>query len=45
MKWWLSELGLLEKSKIFVYEGIPILNVLLPAIFGQGIVVVINVNN
>lgn len=45
MKWWLSELGLLESSEILIYEGIPLLNLIIPNLFGQGIIVTINVNN
>lgn len=39
LKWWLKELGLYEKSEIYVYEGIPVLNKLWKSLFGAGFVV------
>ena len=45
MKWWLNELNLKDKSEIRLYEGIPILNMLFPAVFSAGIVVCVNVAN
>ena len=42
MKWWLTELKIINHSEIRLYEGIPILNKLMPSLFGAGIVVCIS---
>jgi len=39
LKWWLKELELYDKSEIYVYEGIPVLNRLWKGLFGAGFVV------
>jgi len=39
LKWWLKELGFYEKSEIYIYEGIPILNKLWKGLFGAGFIV------
>ena len=40
--WWLNSLGLLKKSNIYIYEGIPILNKVKPSLFGAGFLVKID---
>ena len=39
LKWWLKELSFYDKSTIFFYEGIPILNKLWRGLFGAGFIV------
>ena len=41
LKSWLKNLNLLENSKIYSYEGVPILNKLLPNLFSRGLFVFI----
>lgn len=45
IKWWLKELGLRTRSEIVLYEGVPVLNKLMPSLFSMGIIVVIDVGN
>ncbi len=42
LRWWLSELELIEKSEICTYKGVPLLNILLPNLFAAGIIVKID---
>jgi 2-polyprenyl-3-methyl-5-hydroxy-6-metoxy-1,4-benzoquinol methylase len=37
--WWLKQLGLYEKSQIFIYGGIPLLNKIFPSLFGRSFIV------
>lgn len=39
LKWWLKELGFYNKSEVYVYEGIPLLNKLWKGLFGAGFIV------
>jgi len=39
LKWWLKELGIRDKSEIYIYEGIPVLNKLWKGLFGAGFVI------
>jgi methionine biosynthesis protein MetW len=39
LKWWLNELDIKDKSTVYVYEGIPILNKLWRGLFGAGFLV------
>ncbi len=39
MTWWLKELNLKSQSKLYFYQGIPLLNKMLPGIFAKGILV------
>ncbi len=41
MRWWLKQLKLDKKSKIVLYEGIPVLNKIWPSMFTQGMVIII----
>lgn len=41
IRFWLKELELSKNSKIYFYEGIPLLNRILPSLFAMGILVVI----
>jgi len=41
IKWWLKELELYKNLKIYLYEGIPILNKICSSLFAMGILVVI----
>ena len=43
MKWWLKEQNY-RNFKIYLYEGVPILNKIWPALFGQGIFIFIRKN-
>ena len=45
MKWWLNELGLEKRSEVRLYEGIILLNKVLPSLFAMGILVVIRMDN
>jgi 2-polyprenyl-3-methyl-5-hydroxy-6-metoxy-1,4-benzoquinol methylase len=42
LKWWLSELGFLDRSEISTYKGVPVLNFLFPNLFAAGIIVKID---
>lgn len=42
-KWWVSSMGFVLE-KIVVYEGLPILNRMMPNLFGQGIIIKIHQN-
>ena len=37
-KWWTKELGLFDQCEIKAYKGIPVLNKILPNLFGMGII-------
>jgi hypothetical protein len=39
LKWWLKELGYLQRAEIVVYEGIPGFNKIWPSLFGMGLLV------
>jgi 2-polyprenyl-3-methyl-5-hydroxy-6-metoxy-1,4-benzoquinol methylase len=39
LKWWLNELDLADRSEIYVYQGIPLLNKIYKGLFGAGFVV------
>jgi methionine biosynthesis protein MetW len=39
LKWWLKSLKLIEKSKVFGYGGVPVLNRLWPSLFSRAIIV------
>jgi len=39
MKWWLDQLGWSEQATVHVYRGIPVLNRILPGLFGMGMIV------
>ena len=39
LKWWLNQMSLLHKSKIHIYEGVPILNKVWKGLFGAGLIV------
>ncbi len=39
LKWWLNQIGLKDKATIHVYGGWPILNKILPNLFGRGMIV------
>lgn len=39
LKWWLNELDIKDKSIVYVYQGIPILNKLWRGLFGAGFLV------
>lgn len=39
LKWWLKELNIKDKSTVFFYEGIPILNKIWKGLFGAGFIV------
>jgi len=39
LKWWLNELGFLDKSTVHIYEGIPLLNKFWRGLFGAGFIV------
>lgn len=43
LKWWLKQLKLYDRSEIYVYEGIPILNKLCKGLFGAGFVVKVRI--
>lgn len=43
-KWWLKELNMAHLATIHLYEGIPLLNRILPNLFGAGIIVEIKAN-
>jgi methionine biosynthesis protein MetW len=42
LKWWLSELGLSDRSEICVYQGVPLLNKVYKSLFGAGFIVKVN---
>lgn len=39
LKWWLGELGIRDRSLIYIYEGIPVLNKIFKGLFGAGFIV------
>ena len=39
LRWWLKEIGLSNKSEIYIYEGIPFLNKIIPSLFGAAFIV------
>jgi methionine biosynthesis protein MetW len=39
LKWWLKKMGLKDKSRIYVYQGIPVLNIVLRSLFGAAFIV------
>ena len=43
LKWWLKELELYDKSEVYVYEGIPVLNRLWKGLFSEGFIVKVDV--
>lgn len=44
LKWWLTQLGFIERCYIHVYGGIPILNKIWPSLFGRSFIVKVNKN-
>jgi len=42
LRWWLTELNLIDRSEISAYKGIPVLNFFFPNLFAAGIIVKID---